>query len=159
MKTINVQERSDKAEALFREGYNCAQAVYMAYADIYCISPEMAATISASFGGGMGRMREVCGACSGMFLVASHAIPANDPTNKEAKAANYKLVQELAADFKAEMGSIICRDLLGLNKKGDEPLPEERTEAYYKKRPCAEIVHHAAEVVGKHLEHLLEEKG
>ena len=148
---LDVKARSAEAERLFRAGYNCAQAVYMAYADVYGMNAELAATVSASFGGGMGRMREVCGACSGMFLVAGHAIPANDPSNKEAKAANYKLVQDLADDFRGETGSIVCRDLLGLNKKGDEPLPEERTEAYYKKRPCAELVHLAAEVVGRRL--------
>ena len=154
---IDVAERSARAEGLFREGYNCAQAVYMAYADLFDMDPELAATISASFGGGMGRMREVCGACSGMFLLASHAIPANDPKNKEAKAANYKLVQDMAGDFQSEMGSIICRELLGLNKKGDEPLPEERTEAYYKKRPCAEIVRHAAQVAGERLQTVIKE--
>lgn len=151
---LNVAERAAQAEANFRSGYNCAQSVFMAYADQFGLKPDFAATISSSFGGGMGRLREVCGACSGMFLVASLAIPANDPNDKTAKAANYQLVQDLAADFRAETGSIVCRELLGLDHKSDQPTPEPRTETYYKKRPCAELVRLAAEIVGKKLQKL-----
>ena len=151
---IDVEQRAAQAEANFREGYNCAQSVYLAYADLFGLDNALAAKISAPLGGGMGRLREVCGACSGMFLIAGLAIPAGDPKDKTAKAANYKMVQELAAEFKAQNGSIICRELLGLEQKKDEPTPETRTTEYYKKRPCAELVHLAAEIVGKKLENI-----
>ena len=143
---INVEERASQAETYFRSGYNCAQSVYMAFSDLYGMDPKMAGIISAPFGGGMGRLREVCGACTGMFLVAGLQLPADEPSKK---GDSYKLVQELAEEFKTENGSIICRELLGLDHKKDEPVAEERTEAYYKKRPCAELVHLAATIVGK----------
>jgi len=143
---INVEERASQAETYFRSGYNCAQSVYMAFSDLYGMDPKMAGIISAPFGGGMGRLREVCGACTGMFLVAGLQLPADEPSKK---GDSYKLVQELAEEFKTENGSIICRELLGLDHKKDEPVAEERTEAYYKKRPCAELVHMAATIVGK----------
>lgn len=133
---IDVTERAKRAKRLFKEGYNCAQSVFMAFADLYSLDAAMAATISGSFGGGIGRMREVCGACSGMFLTASMAIPTHDVKDKAAKAANYKMVQELAAEFKAENGSIICRELL---------------QAATKKRPCDELVYMAAEILGNQL--------
>jgi len=146
---INVEERAKQAETYFRSGYNCAQSVYMAFSDLYGMDPKMAGIISAPFGGGMGRLREVCGACTGMFLVAGLQLPADEPSKK---GDSYKLVQELAEEFKAENGSIICRELLGLDHKKDEPVAEERTEAYYKKRPCAELVHMAATIVGKKIQ-------
>jgi len=143
---INVEERASQAETYFRSGYNCAQSVYMAFADIYGMDAKMAGIISAPFGGGMGRLREVCGACTGMFLVAGLQLPADEPSKK---GDSYKHVQELAEEFKTENGSIICRELLGLDHKKDEPVAEARTEAYYKKRPCSELVHLAATIVGK----------
>lgn len=151
MKEIDIEQRAAQAEANFRAGYNCAQSVYMAYADLFELDSTLAATISAPFGGGMGRLREVCGACSGMFLVAGLAVPVATPKDREAKAANYKLVQELAAEFKAENGSYICRELLGLTCHTDSPIPEARTKTYYKKRPCAQLVRIAAEIVGRKL--------
>lgn len=151
MMNIDVEKRAAQAENYFRSGYNCAQSVYMAYADLFDMDVDLAAKISAPLGGGMGRLREVCGACSGMFLLAGLAIPANNPADKEAKAENYRMVQALAADFKAQNGSIICRELLGLDHRHDAPTPDPRTDAYYKKRPCAELVHCAAEIVGKKL--------
>lgn len=148
---IDPSARAAQARAYFKEGYNCAQSVIMAYADLYDLDIDLAAKISSSFGGGMGRLREVCGTCSGMFMVASMAVPANDISNKAAKAANYKLVQELAEEFKSKNGSIICRELLGLDHKIDPPTPSERTGEYYKKRPCTELVYMAAEIVGRKL--------
>lgn len=148
---INVEERAAKAEAYFRQGYNCSQSVYMAFADLYGLDTKLAGIISAPFGAGMGRLREVCGACSGMFLVAGLEIPADEPSKK---GASYKLVQELAEEFKTQNGSIICRELLVLNHKKESSIAEERTEAYYKKRPCAELVHTAATIVGKKIQAL-----
>lgn len=154
LKDLDVAARAERAQNYFRAGYNCAQSVYMAYADLFGMDADLAAKVSAPLGGGMGRLREVCGACSGMFLVAGLAVPADNPQDKAAKAANYKLVQDLAADFRAENGSIICRELLGLDHRQDAPVPAERTETYYQKRPCAELVRVAAQIVGERLRHL-----
>lgn len=148
---IDVQARAERARNYFKEGYNCSQSVFMAYSDLFDVTPDMAAIFASSFGGGMGRLREVCGTCTGMFMIASLAIPANNPADKEAKMKNYALVQELAEEFRRENGSIICRELLGLDHKQDGPKPEERTEAYYKKRPCSELVYLSATIVGNKL--------
>ena len=143
-------KRADKAYDNFKSGYNCAQAVFMAFSDKYGIDEETAAKLASSFGGGMGRMREVCGAFSGMLLVNSMETGSADSSDREAKAANYESVQRLAERFKEENGSLICRELLGLTKKqeeGESAVPSERTQSYYKKRPCAEIVRAAAQIL------------
>ncbi len=153
-KDIDVNKRAEQAVAYFKQGYNCAQSVYMAYADLFDLDVNLAAKIIAPLGGGMGRLREVCGAVSGMFLVAGLKHPADNPTDHEAKTRNYAAVQRLAEKFKQENGSIVCRDLLGLNVKKEDPTPEPRTEAYYKKRPCAEYVRIAATLAGEELTRL-----
>ena len=145
---MEVLKRSDKAVALFQQGYNCSQAVFGAFADIYGMDIETALKVSASFGGGMGRMREVCGSVSGMLLVAGMETGAVQGKDKEGKQRNYQVVQELAEEFRKENGSIICRELLGLDKDAKiVSKPEERTEQYYKKRPCIELVRQAAEIL------------
>ena len=149
---INAEERAQRAKAFFNEGYNCAQSVAMAYADITNLDEKMVATITASFGGGLGRLREVCGAVSGMAFVASFISPCPTADNAEAKKANYALVQEFAEQFRQQNGNIVCRSLLGLDRPKDEPTPSPRTSEYYQKRPCAEYVYDAALIVGKHLE-------
>lgn len=148
---IDPKERAEHAKTLFSEGYNCAQSVAMAYADITSLDEQMVATITASFGGGMGRLREVCGAVSGMAFVASFISPCPTATDASAKKANYALVQEFAEKFRAQNGNIVCRSLLGLDRPKDEPTPSPRTAEYYQKRPCAEYVYDAALIVGKHL--------
>lgn len=143
-------ERAEKAYNLFKQGYNCSQAVFMAFCDKYGIDEKTAAVLASSFGGGMGRMREVCGAFSGMLLVNSLETGSADASDIETKKANYESVQALAARFKEENGSLICRELLGLTKQqesAETPAPEKRTEQYYKKRPCAQIVKSAAEIL------------
>jgi len=143
-------KRADRAYELFKQGYNCSQAVFMAFCDKYSIDEETAAKLASSFGGGMGRMREVCGAFSGMLLVNSMETGSADASDIETKKANYESVQALAARFKEENGSLICRELLGLTKQqesNETPTPEKRTQQYYKKRPCAEIVKTAAEIL------------
>lgn len=150
---MNKQERIEKAIALFKEGYNCSQSVVAAYADLYGFTPEQAFRMAASFGGGIGRMRETCGAACGMFLLAGLERSAISGTDREGKAANYALVQELAEKFKAETGALRCADLLGLSKK--DPIvstPEARTPQYYAKRPCAKMVETAATIWGNFLE-------
>jgi len=143
--------RGEKAEALFLEGYNCAQAVVIAFEDLHGLDRETAAKLSSSFGGGMARLREVCGSVSGMFMVAGLLYGYDNPKAKEEKAEHYARIQKLAADFTAEHGSIVCRDLLGLTEKKQEPTPEERTEAYYKKRPCKELIGRAAEIMDNYI--------
>ena len=148
---ICAEERAECAKAFFNEGYNCAQSVAMAYADIANLDEKMVATITASFGGGLGRLREVCGAVSGMAFVASFISPCPTADNAEAKKANYALVQTFAEQFRQQNGNIVCRSLLGLDRPKDEPTPSARTAEYYKKRPCSEYVYDAAKIVGEYL--------
>ena len=146
---MTVQEREDRARELFKAGYNCCQAVAMTFADVIGLPEEEIARLTSGFGGGMGRMREVCGTVSAMTFVAGAMIPANDVTNKEAKTANYALVQEMAGEFREMNGSIICRELLGLSKPEGTPVPQDRTAEYYKKRPCAELCALAAGIIAR----------
>ena len=148
---INPIERAERAKALFNEGYNCAQSVALAYADITPLDEQMVATITASFGGGLGRLREVCGAVSGMAFVASFISPCPTATDAVAKKQNYALVQEFAEKFRQQNGNIVCRSLLGLDHPKDDPTPSVRTAEYYKKRPCSEYVYDAALIVGEYL--------
>ncbi len=139
--------RVDDAVAMFEEGYNCAQAVFATYADLFGMDKETALKVSCSMGGGMGRMREVCGTVSGMSLLAGLKEGNIDPKDQEAKRANYELVRLMADKFKEENGSIVCRELLGLETREASAAPEERTKQYYQKRPCKELVEQAARIV------------
>ena len=140
-----------KAKELFLEGYNCAQAVVCAFEEELCIDKETLLMMVSPFGGGMGRMREVCGAFSGMLTVAGLKFGYTDPKGTEAKAELYKFVQTLAAEFKSANGkdTIICRELLGA--ASNTYVPEERTPEYYKKRPCADIAASAAHIIGEYI--------
>lgn len=146
---VNIEERVAKARELFLGGYNCAQAVFIAYRDLAAIDEQTAATIAAPFGGGMGRLREVCGAVSGMTMCAGYLAPNALPKDNENKKKCYATVQELAEKFREENGSIVCRELLGLSQHKDNPTPSERTTEYYRKRPCVEYVATAARIVGE----------
>jgi C_GCAxxG_C_C family probable redox protein len=156
---MNIEERVEKAKRLFKEGgYNCCQAVVLAYNDIFGIDDKTAAAVSSGFGGGMGRMREVCGSVSGMVMLAGLLTPATDPSVKVDRTRNYALVQEVADEFKALNGSIVCKELLGLVPMGsggqsaqESPEPSDRTPEYYKKRPCEELVGIAAYIIGKRI--------
>ena len=136
---------AEKAAALFESGYNCAQAVLGAFCEELGMSLDTALKLSSSFGGGIGRMREVCGACSGMFMAAGLIYGYSTPETGEAKMALYARIRELADRFKAENGSIICRELLEGAEVGGTP--EARTPAYYQKRPCVEYVKSAAAIL------------
>ena len=143
MEKINVEERVERAVAFFKEGYNCSQSVVAAYADIYGYTTEQALMMSASFGAGIGRMRETCGAACGMFLLAGLQTGCTDP-------------KDLAAKFAHINGSIVCAELLGLREKsqsgiGSPTAPQERNAEYYKKRPCVEMVRSAATLFGEYL--------
>lgn len=145
------EEYSTKAKALFEEGYNCAQAVLLAFEDITNLDTKVAAALSSSFGGGMGRLREVCGAVSGMFMVSGIVRGYSNPEATDEKAEHYAFIQNLAAEYKKENGSIICRELLEL-PGAESPVPEERTAEYYRRRPCGEYVARAALLLAKTLE-------
>lgn len=142
-----IQQRVERAKELFHQGFNCSQAVFAACADIYGIEDEaLALRLAASFGGGIGRMRQTCGAACGMFMLAGLENGSAIEGDTEGKKQNYALVQDLAAKFKQENGSIICAELLGIAPKPQEPTPEARTEAYYQKRPCADMVASAVKI-------------
>ena len=144
-----METRVEKAQKLFKEGYNCAQSVFAAYSDIYGVDTNTALRIAASFGGGMGRMREVCGALSGAFMIAGLENGATEGSDSAGKKANYDLVNVIAEEFKKVNGTIICRELLGLDKDGKkvDTTPEERNEEYYKKRPCDQMVTLCAQII------------
>ncbi|MBQ7350259.1 MAG: C_GCAxxG_C_C family protein [Bacteroides sp.] len=147
------EERINQAVELFKEGFNCSQSVVAAFADKYGFTREQALRMSASFGGGIGRMRETCGAACGLFMLAGLETGATEGADREGKAANYALVQELAEEFKQRNGALRCADLLGLSKK--EPIvstPEARTNQYYAKRPCVKMVEEAAKIWCEYLE-------
>jgi len=144
--------RKEIAMEYFAEGYNCAQAVALAFCDLLPMEKDTLARLTSSFGGGMGRLREVCGAVSGMFAAAGLLYGYDDPKARAEKADHYARLQEMAKAFEKENGSIVCRELLGLTVKHDAPTPEARTDAYYKKRPCKELVGCAAEILEKYLE-------
>lgn len=152
MKEFTVEDRVCLATELFRDGYNCAQSVFLAYADIFELPGELAKNLSVSFGGGMGRMREVCGTVSAMSMLAGLKYPVPDQKDMEARRKNYAMVQLMAGMFKSKYQTIICRDLLpaaAAAKK--DAAPSERTPEYYHTRPCARYVADAARIAGKML--------
>ena len=145
-------ERAQKAKKYFESGYNCSQAVACAFADVTGMSEETAARLVSGFGGGMGRLREVCGAFSGIVFVLSCLYGEGVPAAVQSKAVLYKRVQECACEFKNQNGSLVCRELLGLSKKTKQSCePEERSKEYYKKRPCSEIVEIAADILDNYI--------
>lgn len=139
---LNLEESkyAKKAMELFSEGYNCSQSVFLAFEDMYDMDRKTALMLSSSFGGGMGRLREVCGAVTGMFMVAGVLYGYDSPTDNENKKLHYERIQYLAHEFEVVNGSIVCRELLGLDVKKEEPTPSARTKEYYKKRPCSQLV-------------------
>lgn len=151
MNDIDKSIYAKKAMNLFKEGYNCSQAVFLAFEDKYNIDRQAALMLSSSFGGGMGRLREVCGAVSGMFMVAGVVYGYDDPKDYEKKRDHYARIQQLAKEFETLNGSIICRELLGLGTEKEGPAPDKRTDEYYKKRPCAELVGMAAAIMEQYI--------
>lgn len=152
---FSPEERRQRAMSLFRQGYNCCQAVVLAFSDLLLpdVSPEQLAVVASGFGGGMARMREVCGSFSGAVMMAGFISPASDPSAKESRRDNYALVQRFAEEFRSlNGGSIVCRELLGLSSSAKEgPTPSERTLEFYRKRPCEQIIGNAALVVAEYL--------
>ena len=151
--TIDVERRVLRASELFLSGYNCSQAVFGALADIYDISDEQAARLSASFGGGVGRLREMCGACSAMVLLEGLQSGATKAEDSAGKQANYSNVQSLIQRFKEQNGSYLCRELLQLRKDAPTPpTPDERTAEYYRQRPCLRMVESAVRIYCERLQ-------
>ena len=142
---------ADRAEALFRQGYNCSQSVFAAFADVVGMSVEEAAQLASPFGAGFGKLREVCGAVSGMTMLAGKLKGYSDPEAREEKVELYKLIQKMCAEFEGKEGSIICRELLGLEKGEDLGEPAVRTEEYYRSRPCVGACRTAAEIAEQYL--------
>ena len=142
----------EKARQNFLNGYNCAQAVFCAFCDVTGMDEREALWLSSSFGGGMGRLREVCGAVSGMFMAAGLLYGYDDLEDKSLKAAHYARIQELAARFSSQEKSLICRELLGLTETHSAPEPSDRTQEYYQSRPCPRIVETAARILDKYIE-------
>lgn len=147
-----MSERGDKAFELFTSGYNCAQAVAGAFCDMLSMDMDTVTKLASGFGGGMGRMREVCGTFSGIVMVVSTLYGYSDPMDNDTKTNVYTRIQELAEQFRQDNGSIICRELLGLSKPEGTPVPEQRTSEYYKKRPCPELCRYAADLLEKYIE-------
>lgn len=146
-----MENKCQKAMTLFANGCNCAQATFAAYCGEAGMDQETALRLSSSFGGGIGRLREVCGAVSGIAMAAGLLVGPADPQDLDAKATHYAFIQKLAMEFKQENGSYICRELLALPEGPDASTPEPRTEAYYRLRPCAEYVGSAAGILEKAL--------
>lgn len=172
---IDIEERVARAMGLFRDGYNCCQSVALAFSDVLNehtgMTPEQIAAVTGGFGGGLARLREVCGCVSGLAFVAGALRPsppvpgghgssfASGPeagsSPMEAKKACYALVQDLAESFRRENGAVVCRELLGLRDgRKDPPQPSERTGAYYKARPCERLVGSAARILAEKLEEI-----
>lgn len=143
-------DRADKAKYLFKNGYNCAQAVACAFCDLTGMDEDTAYTLASSFGGGLGRLREVCGAVSGMAMVAGLLYGYTKEDEPSKKAEHYALIQTLANKFKEQTGGVVCRELL--NSKDTTPTPEKRTPQYYQKRPCAELVYLAAKIMQEYID-------
>ena len=144
-------DHSYQAAELFLNGSNCAQAIVVAFCDVTGMEPSLAAKVSSSFGGGMGRMREVCGAVSGMLTVVGLIYGYEDPGEGDCnKKAHYQLVQNLAGQFREEIGSIVCRDIL--KNPPSDPNPTPRTAEFYKTRPCARMVMTAARILDKYIQ-------
>ena len=148
---MNPAEKSALAKQNFEEGFNCAQAVLLAFCDETGFTREQAARLASTFGGGMGRKREDCGAVSAMLMVEGLLKGYSDPKAKEEKSALYASVRVLADQFREENHSIICRDLLIETEVTSGGEPEARTIEYYARRPCGCYVEDAARILAEHL--------
>ncbi len=153
---INPQQRQKAAEQFFMEGYNCCQAVLLAFEDVLEVDRSALLRVASGFGGGLARMREVCGTVSAMAMIAGFLSPAEEPSNMQQRRDNYALVQRFAQAFKEQKGSIVCREILGLRKPEpgapmESPMPSARTPEYYKTRPCAATVGIAARIVADYI--------
>ena len=145
-------KRADKAKEMFMQGYNCCQAVVGAFADLYGFDPETAMKMAEGFGGGLGRMRLTCGAVNAMAMVAGMKMSHGKAGDLQRRGEIYAVVRAMVEEFKANNGSIVCAELLGMAMpKDNSPIPEERTPDYYKRRPCPDKIHQCGLIIEKHL--------
>ena len=153
-----MESRVEKAVQTFESGFGCAQSVFSTYADLFGMDKETALKLASPMGGGIGRMREVCGTVSAMALLAGLKEGNTDPSNEEGKERIYLLVRQMSDKFREENGTIICRELLGLLEREESAKPEKRTEEYYASRPCSRLVASAARIIEENLLFTDEEK-
>ncbi len=146
-----MKNKSEQAKKMFHEGYNCAQSVFCTFCEELNIDLETALKLSSSFGGGMGRLREVCGAVSAMFMIAGFKYGYTEPNNDDVKTEHYTRIQNLANEFRRKHKTIICRELLGLEKEPLSPIPDKRTEQYYQNRPCENFIADAAQIIDNYI--------
>lgn len=146
-----MESRVEAAVQRFETGYNCAQAVFATYADLFGMSEEDALKLASPMGAGVGRMREMCGAVTAMALLEGLKEGNTDPVDKQAQGRTYETVRTMCDSFAEQNGSMICRELLGIAAREKSAVPSERTAQYYAGRPCAKFVRSAAELVEKHL--------
>lgn len=143
-----MESRVQDAVMLFESGFNCAQSVFAAYADLFGMDRETALKLACPMGAGVGRMREVCGPVSAMAMLSGLKMGNTDPSDEEAKTRSYEIVRKMSDAFREKRGSIICRELLGMPASVTESArPSQRTAAYYATRPCSHIVAEAARIV------------
>lgn len=150
-----MSKHSTIAYSLFTSGCNCAQSVFCAFEDVTGFTHDEAMRLSSSFGGGFGRLREVCGVMSGAAMVAGHLWGYDAPGDDAVKAAHYALIQDIARRFRERHGTIVCRELLEGVTEDSSPTPEARTAEYYKKRPCTQFVVTMTEI----LDEIIDERG
>ena len=148
---IDTSEAAQKAMSFFKEGYNCSQSVVLAFEENFDFDRKTLLKLSSSFGGGMGRLREVCGGVTAMFIIAGVLYGYYEPTDIEGKKIHYARIQELAHEFSSRNGSIVCRDLLGLSTKTELSTSYQRTEEYYTKRPCVQLVGLSAAIIEEYI--------
>ena len=151
---MELEERVERAVDNFMQGYGCCQSVVAAFADLYGLDETMAKKIAAGFGGGVGRLRMMCGAVSGIVMLVGLDCGQTEGSDREGKSACYKVVQDLLARSKEENGSLICAEILGIQgceKAHSNYVASERTAEYYKTRPCAAKVESAARIFADYL--------
>ena len=136
----------DKAEKLFLSGYNCSQSVFAAFCDVTGMDETAALKLSSSFGGGIGRMRGICGACTGMYMAVGLLYGCSDPNDGDAKSAHYALIQRMTAMFRERFGTVSCRELLGDTGNDSSPVSPPRDRKFYESRPCLACIRAAAEI-------------
>lgn len=151
MKDFEIEERVKQAVQNFESGFNCAQSVFLAYSDVFELDLDTARKVSVSFGGGIGRMREVCGTVSAMAMLAGFRYPVLDTNDLDARTKNYEIVQKMAELFKEKHETIICRKLLGPVIQDTTARPDVRNAEYYAKRPCGNLIADAAKIAGRML--------
>ena len=151
LEMLKSESRVDRAVEYFMSGYNCSQSIFATYCDLFGIPCEQGLLISAGLGAGVGRMREVCGTVSASAMLLGLKYGTTDSNDLSTKSHMYKKIQDFAGEFKEIYPSVICRDLLGDLAKNKGSMPDERTEEYYKKRPCVKIVRDAAVLIEKYL--------